>query len=47
MRCQTCGEEVVTCEECGGKICTPGCPDRAGDGCMCEEAAMEDIEEDF
>jgi hypothetical protein len=35
--CGACSMEVMVCPECGGKMCSPGCPDRADDGCTCME----------
>lgn len=44
--CATCGKSIVLCEECGGLVCTPNCPDRLEDGCTCDEAALLDEEGD-
>lgn len=36
--CGACGVDIAVCAECGGLICTAGCPDRTEDGCVCGEA---------
>ncbi|UPA22716.1 hypothetical protein K8942_00690 [Candidatus Peribacteria bacterium] len=33
--CGACGLAIETCPDCGGLICSDGCPDRAEDGCVC------------
>ncbi len=35
--CGACSVAIRTCDQCGGLICSPGCPDRAEDGCTCGE----------
>ncbi|MDB4978528.1 MAG: hypothetical protein JWM56_714 [Candidatus Peribacteria bacterium] len=39
LTCGACGAEIVSCEECGGNNCTPGCEDRVTfeDACECEK----------
>lgn len=32
---------------CGGLTCTPDCPDREEDGCMCDELGMDDEDMDM
>jgi hypothetical protein len=49
--CGACGEPMRGCNECGGLLCSPGCADRAEDGCTCHLTpddldAMERMEND-
>lgn len=38
--------EILTCPNCGGKLCSDGCPDRVEDGCICVmNAENEDDQE--
>ncbi|MDO8648304.1 MAG: hypothetical protein Q7R81_00810 [Candidatus Peregrinibacteria bacterium] len=41
--CDACGQEIVECTVCGGKICVVGCPDRADDGCTCNESEEPEL----
>ncbi len=43
--CDSCKHEIEICEMCGGKKCSPGCPDRADDSCTCDMEADEGVEE--
>ncbi len=44
--CQTCHRQIRVCEDCGGLICSADCPDRAEDGCLCDEIAQAEAEEE-
>jgi len=37
--CGACGLTIEVCENCGGKLCSEGCPDRGTDGCTCATEA--------
>jgi len=46
MECGSCGVDISQCPACGGNVCTPGCDDRADDGCVCDDGDDMDMMDD-